>query len=473
MKAYRTLYELMDNPEKLQVLAKEAKVFCLLNGLPYPMKESPELVTYAPVTLFPTPVRGAVFEQALAVQPHYNLLVDRISQDPAFLEEALSSTVLADDFTARLFNIHKQMLSEGRASPIVLGINRSDYMLDESEVQGGLLKLVEINTFAAGAFGTSDTIAPLHRHVLRLAGLEGLRSSVPDSNSTVRLASALQRAWELYARPQAAILFLVDDVEMIFFSHFKLINELRERGISSIRNNFEFVHKTGRLSSDDRLFVDGREVAVVFFRDGYVPGHYTEESWATRLLMERSRAIKCPDIATHLAGTKKVQQVLARPGVLERFFPEQPQVVQQIRATFVGSYTLDQCPEGDRAAAMAMDSPDRYVLKPQREGGGHNFFDADLVRVLEEVGAGRGRASYVLMERLRPRVERNVLLRRDTPPEPCDVVGELGVFGAYIRAEGEMVLNVVAGHVMRTKPAEHRQGGVNQGLAVFDNLILC
>ena len=58
--------------------------------------------------------------------------------------------------------------------------------------------------------------------------------------------------------------------------------------------------------------------------------------------MERSRAIKCPDIATHLAGTKKVQQVLSRPGVLERFFPEQPQVVQQIRATFVGSYTLDQ-----------------------------------------------------------------------------------------------------------------------------------
>ena len=41
MKAYRTLYELMDNPEKLQVLAKEAKVFCLLNGLPSRIKESP------------------------------------------------------------------------------------------------------------------------------------------------------------------------------------------------------------------------------------------------------------------------------------------------------------------------------------------------------------------------------------------------------------------------------------------------
>ncbi|MFN9945187.1 MAG: nucleotidyltransferase domain-containing protein, partial [bacterium] len=30
-----------------------------------------------------------------------------------------------------------------------------------------------------------------------------------------------------------------------------------------------------------------------------------------RLLLERSRAIKCPNIADHLAGSKKIQQVLA------------------------------------------------------------------------------------------------------------------------------------------------------------------
>ncbi len=57
--------------------------------------------------------------------------------------------------------------------------------------------------------------------------------------------------------------------------------------------------------------------------------------------MERSLAVKCPDISTQLAGTKKVQQVLARPGVLEKFFPDQPQIVEQIRATFVDLYTLD------------------------------------------------------------------------------------------------------------------------------------
>ncbi|MEQ2164740.1 hypothetical protein GOODEAATRI_009909 [Goodea atripinnis] len=62
--------------------------------------------------------------------------------------------------------------------------------------------------------------------------------------------------------------------------------------------------------------------------------------------MERSTAIKCPDISTHLAGTKKVQQVLARPGVLEKFFPDQPQVVEQIRSTFTGLYTLDMVSKG-------------------------------------------------------------------------------------------------------------------------------
>ena len=58
-------------------------------------------------------------------------------------------------------------------------------------------------------------------------------------------------------------------------------------------------------------------------------------------MMERSLAVKCPDISTHLAGTKKVQQELARPGILERFLPDQPEVVAQIRATFTGLYTLD------------------------------------------------------------------------------------------------------------------------------------
>ncbi|KAM9429338.1 glutathione synthetase-like [Salvelinus alpinus] len=90
------------------------------------------------------------------------------------------------------------------------------------------------------------------------------------------------------------------------------------------------------------------EVAIVYFRYGYIAQNYTEQSWEARLMMERFLAVKCPDISTHLAGTKMIQQELARPGVLERFFPGEPDVVDQIWATFAGLYTLDMGPESDK-----------------------------------------------------------------------------------------------------------------------------
>ena len=49
----------------------------------------------------------------------------------------------------------------------------------------------------------------------------------------------------------------------------------------------------------------------------------------------------CPTIGYHLAGTKKVQQVLSEPGMLERFFSD-PEEIKLIRDTFTGNYSLDK-----------------------------------------------------------------------------------------------------------------------------------
>lgn len=53
-----------------------------------------QVVTYAPMTLFPSPVPKSAFHQALAVQVHYNTLVDKISQDADFLQMALARYLL-------------------------------------------------------------------------------------------------------------------------------------------------------------------------------------------------------------------------------------------------------------------------------------------------------------------------------------------------------------------------------------------
>ena len=84
------------------------------------------------------------------------------------------------------------------------------------------------------------------------------------------------------------------------------------------------------------------QIAVIYFRCGYSPDQYPSElEWSARLTMERSLAIKSPSIHYHLAGTKKVQQQLAFPGVLEKFLDD-PGKVEQIRGIFTGLHSLDK-----------------------------------------------------------------------------------------------------------------------------------
>ncbi|TNN32970.1 Glutathione synthetase [Liparis tanakae] len=365
--------EVMVDGVLVEALAEVAKNAALLQGVLMRLQESPnasELVSYAPLTLFPSPVPRAAFLQSLAVQTHFNTLVDKISRDADFMQEALASTIEVDDFTARLFRIHQHVLEEGRAQPIVLGLNRSDYMLDRQDDGSASLKQIEINTIAASFGGLASRTPDVHRQVLKVAGRLEESQRILDNNPAKGLAEAVAKAWELYGSERAAVMFLVEENQRNIFDQRCIESELWARNIPTLRKRFEDVSETGSLDQDKRLFVGGLEVAVVYFRNGYMPQNYvSEQTWAARLLMERSLAVKCPDISTHLAGTKKVQQVLARPGVLERFFPEQPGVVEQIRATFAGLYTLDMGPEGDKTVEMALGAPDRFVLKPQREGG--------------------------------------------------------------------------------------------------------
>lgn len=84
------------------------------------------------------------------------------------------------------------------------------------------------------------------------------------------------------------------------------------------------------------MTVDHYVVAVVYYRCGYEPEQYhTQNEWKVRLLIERSLAIKCPTIQYHLAGTKKVQQALAKPGVICKFLKNE-ETCAEIKEIFTG-----------------------------------------------------------------------------------------------------------------------------------------
>ncbi|NDU79272.1 hypothetical protein GWI34_42835, partial [Actinomadura sp. DSM 109109] len=71
---------------------------------------------------------------------------------------------------------------------------------------------------------------------------------------------------------------------------------------------------------------------------------------------ERSRAVKCPPLSYQLVGTKKMQQLWAQAGVVERYAAS-PRDAAAIRACFAGLWSLDPADKGHgdtvRAAAAA------------------------------------------------------------------------------------------------------------------------
>ncbi|XP_043946110.1 glutathione synthetase [Protopterus annectens] len=453
-------------------LAAVVKDTALLQGVLMRTKSEPnssEVVNYAPFTLLPSPVPQNLYEQAKAVQKDFNQLVDAVSQDLVFLEQALGSAIKVDDFTAKLFDIYKQVLHEGVAQSVCLGINRSDYMFDLGTDGTVSLKQIEINTIAASFGGLASRIPAVHRHILHLLDKYDDVSRLPDNNPSKGIAEGISKAWELYGSERAVVMFVVEDVQRNIFDHRCVENELWSRSIHVIRRRFEDVIERASLDEKRRLFMDDQEVAVVYYRHGYMPHNYSQQNWQARLLMERSRAVKCPDIATHLTGAKKVQQELARPGVLERWFPSDPETVRRIRATFAGLYSFDMGEEGDQTVALATANPDRFVLKPQREGGGNNIYGEEIRVVLEGIKDKPERSSYILMDRIRPQPVRNCLLRSGMPLKLSENISELGMFGVYVRNGKKMVLNECAGHLLRTKSIEHADGGVAAGVAVLDN----
>ncbi|NXP40984.1 GSHB synthetase, partial [Leiothrix lutea] len=424
-----------------------------------------DVVNYAPFTLLPSAVPRALFEQAYAVQQDFNLLVDAISQNKEFLEKTLASTIKVDDFTARLFRIYLQVLEEGLAQTVFLGINRSDYMFDCGLEGTAALRQIEINTIAASFGGLTSRTADVHRLVLKVLGKTEEASRLLPNNPAKGLASGIAKAWELYGSQRAVVMFLVEDVQRNIFDQRCVENELWNRNIRVVRRRFRDVFEQGSLDASRRLFVDGQEVAVVYYREGYVPQVYDQQNWEARLLLERSRAVKCPDIATQLAGTKKVQQELSRPGTLEKLLPGHPEAIARIRATFAGLYSLDEVRPHSWGQGLLLSWKGFmcWFCWP-----GNNLYGEELREVLEKIKDSPERTSYILMDKIKPQPALNYLLRAHSPLQVSECISELGIFGVYVRQGRELVLNEAAGHLLRTKAVEHADGGVAAGVAVLD-----
>lgn len=403
--------------------------FAYVNGLIAGSKGH-KSVTHIPLSLYPFSFPKESFEKVLELSPLFNTLVHRVASDPVWIINTLSNTAKADIFTKRLLDIFIETsdMSSQCKQKFVLGLHRSDYMLNNLVPGSGQKDIlqVEMNTIASsfGCLSTKTTAM----HLLFNASL-----NIPDNSAMNSVATGIAKAHglflsqqrravsELFQGKDVSVLFVVQPNERNFSDQRLLEYEIaRVCGASCIRLSLEEINQHVKLSNGSHGFLmyQGTAISVVYYRAGYSPDDYPSDAcWQARLLVERSMAIKCPSIAYHLTGCKKVQQALASPGVLERF-NFTPQECTALGNVFAGLYSLDV--DERKSSDLSLESlkemvqrnPAGFVMKPQREGGGNNLYNVEMTDALATM-ANEELKGYIIMERIRPAVQPATFIKEE------------------------------------------------------------
>ncbi|EEB06308.2 glutathione synthetase large subunit G [Schizosaccharomyces japonicus yFS275] len=487
-------------------LSYTARNYAVSNGLVFLNNDEKSseatTLTQIPVTLFPTVIPREAFVEALSVQQAYNKLYAKVSNDHRFLERCLKDMCGQDEFISKLWKVYEESrahfatLKKPCQQPVSLGIFRSDYLVTDSK-EGPSCKQVEFNTISVSFGAASKVVKNMHNY-LSDYGLYHDRltpNHLTINTSTTGIVMGLNKAYCVYKQQaeqllkeqnnelpdktaaQVIVLFIVDRNERNIMDQCALEIELNNRfKVPSARIYFDELDKSATLDNKtNKLFVKVKgkvyEVAVAYYRTAYALSEYTSEAdWNARLTVEKSLAIKCPSIAFHLAGSKKIQQELAVEGVLENYLSGNE--LKAIRYTFADMYPLDESEAGLKGRKLALESPEHYVLKPQREGGGNNVYGADIPKFLEKTEK-KNWSSYILMRHIDAIPSTNYILKGKKAVK-FETVDELGILGTlvYNSKTGEELQNTQVGYICRTKPINVSEGGVATGYASLSSVHL-
>lgn len=501
--------------QQANTLINQAITWCGLHGLMY--TDGVMTWSHAPIAFVPNPYPRTSFNSLTHLQPVINKLIDRISRDKTFLVSHLSEVSKADPFTGKLLEIFEGLDEEEIKTGLSFGILRSDYMLNSVEDKEYPLQ-IEINTIASSFGCLSRRVGELHKYLLNrnaditvlnqllklsaVADDDGKTCSdvasivhdrIPENPSLSSLAASLAQAHNVYKQKigtaststsEPVIVFVVQPNERNVADQRLLENEIWTSHQVSVQfHTLQYLYENSFVNEQQELCLKDKEgeetkVSVVYYRAGYTPDDYpTDMQWQARIRMEHSNAIKCPNIGYHLAGTKKIQQVLCQPGVLEQYLDSNE--CQQLRATFAEQHSLGsmKTSASDAAVANAIKDGSNWVLKPQREGGGNNLYGEELSAFLaSHEGDNAVLGGYILMQRIFPSQQSSIFLRLQADKlEYLPSVSELGVYGTYLAQGGEaeqVLMNEYAGYLLRSKPAGVDEGGVATGYSVLNSIAL-
>ena len=407
--------------------------------------------TPCPFMAVPTSFPEHLFTKVRDMEPVFNKLIDSVSRDTKFMVEELQATADADSFTGELLKIYKKVYVDSTPTQsLMLGIHRADYMINagDRDQKDWEISQIEINTISSAFAGLSPLVNKLHRYLSAREKLGIPDEKIPVSTSCDDIPEGIHTAFSIVQKGLKKddkledVVLVVEQVgerntsdqrhlEQVLFSKY---------GVPCIRRSLQEISKIGKLSDENLILSDKYRCIVVYFRAGYTPNDYPEQScWDARLLVEKSTAVKCPSIPYHLTGAKKVQQLLCSEEILSKYLTKEE--VSSVLTVFAPMSGLEDEPAQNKIISEAISNPSDWVLKPQREGGGNLLHSDQMVEILKTLTPLQ-RGEYILMKKIRPPPSKSAVVRDDNLITDS-FISELGIYGLFVGNGDEAFVNKV------------------------------
>jgi len=419
-----------------------------------------------PSSLIPYKLSSEVYLEMKETTKIQNRLWAKMTHDHEFLLSSITKLESSDAFVKRLADVGRAALAYPKRQKTKLIIARNDYMYNET---ADSFQQVEFNLIAAGLGVLSERFKEFHATLNRMIDIN-YKVDPTQLGTGEMFQDAFTSAFEAYGNSSAIIVFITDRGGNTF-SQEASIPELLKKGIKVKKYLFEEINSLGAFDEETAIFsVAGEEVAVFYFRNGYLPEQYSEDTWKLRENIEKSKAIKCPDVFTQIVNLKYFQYLINFESTWKRqgFSSEE---IERNMKHFCKIFIFENFKHSKQELLRFIEEeggPKNYVLKPQREGGANNYYGDEIIKFIEE-STDQEIDATILMEKIWPTVRlslytdyKKVILEH--------VVSEIGIFSWSLSDDNSILFEGAGDYLVRSKKNDIDEGGINTGFAFLDSV---
>ena len=417
---------------------------------------------------------------SLMDQEKFNLMVEAtvdqmqlwqsISKDYSWQIEKLEvSDFGKSEFVKNLIKISKEKnknhagKTKGR-----LFLARNDFIVHKKDK---LPKQIEINLIAVSIGLQSDGVRNAHQVLNNLTG-EVQRS--PKALKCIQnFANAVSLAHSFYPNKGSVFVIVVDGNTANILDMEAMVQPLSEKGIVTRFYTFEDIYQLGNLNKETGSFtIMDEEVAVFYLRTGYNPDQYTPQSWECRREMELSNAIVCPDIDAQITNLKYMQYYLSKQETWARYGLDELKFKKSSQATVkILLFDIDFKSSKKEMISYieANGGYESFVLKPCKEGGGNNYFDSDIKRVIENFSESE-LSDFILMDKIVASEEIGMFTDFESIMVG-PIINEIGIYSSAVwNPEGEVVHQKTGDYFIKSRSTLNKEGPVIAGIGFTNSL---